>query len=40
MVDVFRRKSSALDPRLYPGYAFHGVTAVATLVLLSKALGY
>jgi hypothetical protein len=36
---VFRGKASAVSPKLYPGYAFHGATAVLALWLVTKALG-
>lgn len=39
MADVFRRKVPAISPKLYPGYLFHGITAVLALWMLMKALG-
>jgi hypothetical protein len=36
---VFRGKSSALALKTLPGYAFHGVTAVLALWMVTKALG-
>lgn len=38
MADVFRGKTSGLNPALLPGYAFHGATAVLALWLVTKAL--
>ncbi len=39
MADVFRGKASGLSPKVLPGYAIHGVTAVLALWLVTKALG-
>ena len=39
MADVFRRKASVLSPKMWPGYAFHGLFAVLALWLAMKALG-
>jgi len=38
MADVLRKKTSALSPKMYPAYLFHGVTAVLALWLLMKAV--
>ncbi|HEX9016342.1 MAG TPA: hypothetical protein VF960_10160 [Chloroflexota bacterium] len=38
MADVFRGKSEAFSLKMIPGYAFHGVTAILTLVFLFNAL--
>ncbi len=38
MADVFRGKSEAFGLKMVPGYAFHGVTAILTLVLLFNAM--
>ncbi|HEX2922446.1 MAG TPA: hypothetical protein VHS28_00265 [Chloroflexota bacterium] len=40
MADVFRGKLPALGMKVYPWYAFHGVTAVLALFFLLMALGY
>jgi hypothetical protein len=39
MTDVFRRKVPGFSPQLWPGYAFHGATAILALFLLMKAVG-
>jgi hypothetical protein len=39
MGDVFRRKVSGLSPKMWPGYAFHGLFAVLALWLAMKAMG-
>jgi hypothetical protein len=36
---VFRGKTSAVSPKIYPAYLFHGATAVLALWLVTKALG-
>jgi len=38
MADVFRGKSSVLSAKLWPGYMFHGVTAILVIVFIFKAL--
>lgn len=38
MADVFRGKVSGLSPKLFPGYAFHGVTAVLALWMFIQAV--
>ncbi len=38
MSDVFRGKAQAFSLKMIPGYAFHGVTAILTLVFLFNAL--
>jgi hypothetical protein len=40
MADVLRGKNSALSGAALGGYALHGATAILTLWLLTKALGY
>jgi hypothetical protein len=39
MADVFRRKVSGVSPKMWPGYAFHGLFAVLALWLVMKGLG-
>jgi hypothetical protein len=39
MAGVFRREAWALGRPVISAIAFHGVTAILTLVLLFKALG-
>ncbi|MHB1416652.1 MAG: hypothetical protein ACYC1C_15500 [Chloroflexota bacterium] len=39
MADVFRGKVSGLSVKMYPGYAFHGVTAILALWLVMQAVG-
>lgn len=38
MADVFRGKSEAFSLKMIPGYGFHGVTAILSLVFLFNAL--
>lgn len=38
MADVFRGKVSGFSPKLLPGYAFHGVTAVLALWMFIQAV--
>ncbi len=38
MADVFRGKPAAFSAKMFPGYAFHGATAILTLILLYKAI--
>lgn len=40
MAGVLRGKTPALSGAALGGYALHGVTAILTLWLLTKALGY
>ncbi len=39
MADVFRRKYPALAKQAMGGYVFHGVTAIASLWMILRALG-
>jgi hypothetical protein len=39
MADVFRNKISGVSPKMWPGYAFHGLFAVLALWLAMKGLG-
>jgi hypothetical protein len=39
MADVFRTKVSALSPKMWPGYLFHGIFALLALWLVMKAVG-
>ncbi len=39
MAGVFRGKMSGSDPKMLPGYLFHGVFAVLAVWLCLKALG-
>jgi hypothetical protein len=39
MADVFRRNVSALSPKLWPGYLFHGLFAVLAVWFVFKAIG-
>ncbi len=38
MADVFRGKAEAFSVKMFPAYAFHGVTAILSLVFLFNAL--
>jgi hypothetical protein len=39
MAEVFRHKISGVSPKMWPGYAFHGMFAVLAVWLAMKALG-